>query len=114
MSIDIKVVSNDCKVTSDEMMKQLQTLIKLTAHNIEAGISATIVAKDIIDTGNLLNSVGPAKQTDEAEWEVTVHADYAAYVEYGTTSMGDRPYVRPVVDDVQPKFHSGAKRIVGN
>lgn len=114
MSLEVEVVSNKCNVTSDEMMKQLQTLVKITALNIEAGISATIVSKNIIDTGNLLNSVGPAKQNSPEEWEVGVHADYAAFVEYGTVTMDSRPYVGPVVDDVQPKFKAGAKLIVGD
>jgi len=61
---------------------------------LEREIKQTIIAKDIIDTGNLLNSVA-TRPCGPLTVEVGAHTDYAIYQEFGTYKMAARPYVRP-------------------
>ena len=51
-----------------------------------------------IDTGTLINSV----QVDEAtpvQAIIATHTDYAEYLEFGTSHMAPRPYMRPPLDE---------------
>lgn len=93
------------------------------ALEVETQAKANIVAQDIVDTGALLNSVYaelpgtnnfatakaavesrnpdatvtqlPAPGADEAH--VGPSVEYAIYHEFGTSSMGARPYLGPAV-----------------
>ena len=55
------------------------------------------VAYDLcpVDTGELINSIDGF--TDGESVEVYADADYAQYVEYGTSKMEDQPYFRPAI-----------------
>lgn len=61
------------------------------------------------DTGRLANSIefdqiGPLTAT------VGSSLLYALYLEYGTTRMAPRPYFRPAVEAVRPKFERALER----
>lgn len=61
------------------------------------------------DTGRLANSiefdqVGPLTAT------VGSRLIYALYLEYGTSRMAPRPYFRPAVEAVRPKFERALER----
>jgi HK97 gp10 family phage protein len=40
----------------------------------------------------------------ELQATVTVNAEYAAYLEYGTRHMAARQYARPAIDKVRDQF----------
>lgn len=48
-----------------------------------------------VDTGELISSIDGF--TDEESVEVYADADYAQYVEYGTSKMDAQPYFRPAI-----------------
>ena len=82
---------------------------------VEAQAKAIIVEKDIIDTGNLLNSVSYSVQGDSAR--VGTNVEYGVYQEYGTSRMEARPWLRPAVDEHQDEirqaFAAQMKRALG-
>jgi HK97 gp10 family phage protein len=56
-----------------------------------------------IDTGNLAGSINFGMQSPTMA-EVTVNAEYAAYLEFGTIRMAARPYVEPALEKVRDQF----------
>lgn len=56
-----------------------------------------------IDTGNLMGSINFGMQSPTMA-EVTVNAEYAAYLEFGTIRMAARPYVEPSLEKVRDQF----------
>ncbi len=49
------------------------------------------------DTGLLINSI--ESKRDGAEARVDVHSEYGAPLEFGTSKMAARPYLRPAMDE---------------
>ena len=56
-----------------------------------------------MDTGTPTNSIN-WQMTGEAQATVTINANYAAYLEYGTRFMARRPYVEPALDKVRADY----------
>lgn len=53
----------------------------------------------------------PDGQVDELHGMVTVGAEYAAYVEYGTVRQAAQPFFEPAVESVRPSFEAAVKRV---
>lgn len=64
------------------------------------GMQAEGYAKALcpVDTSNLRNSIA---NDDDGESTVVIgtNVEYAPYVEYGTSKMAERPYLRPAVEN---------------
>lgn len=56
-----------------------------------------------MDTGTLSASINFAMR-DELNALISINAEYAAYLEYGTIRMARRPYVEPALDKVRNQF----------
>lgn len=65
-----------------------------------------------VDTGNLKGSGGPVKMIGPLTAEVVFHAEYALYVEYGSSHQGKsgtyeitaQPYLTPAVELIREPF----------
>lgn len=63
-----------------------------------------------VDTGNLRASIsvghpsGRSLQVNDIEAQIGPTAEYGAYVEFGTSRMGGRPYMTPAAEAVVPAF----------
>lgn len=68
-----------------------------------------------VDTGLLRSSI--SGQTSAARSQVTgevnASADYATYVEHGTSRMAPQPYMRPAVEQHEPMWLSALDQIHG-
>ena len=53
------------------------------------------------------------KPTDDQTAFVAVGANYAAYVEYGTSKMAAQPFFHPAFDAVQPVFEQALAKLQG-
>lgn len=60
------------------------------------------------DTGHLDTNI-EAYRTGPLKAEVKSKAEYAAALEYGTSKMAERPYMRPAVKRAKPKIMKFAK-----
>lgn len=69
---------------------------------LEAETKRQIVAMGAVDTSNLLNSVA-GEPTGALSGEVTVGAEYAGFVNYGTRHMAPRPFADQAVAVVFPQ-----------
>ena len=69
-----------------------------TAAKVETDVKINIQQKHIIDTGNLLNSIGFTK-IDEGMYEVTDGTEYGVFQELGTRrGVIARPFFIPAVE----------------
>ena len=57
-----------------------------------------------VDTGRLRNSITHATQ-DDVEY-IGTNVEYAAYVEFGTSRMRARPYLRPACENHADEYKS--------
>ena len=60
-----------------------------------------------VKTGNLKNSHYSRKSSDGAE--MVVGADYAFYVEFGTSRWEGKPFVRPAIEEGQNEIVSAVE-----
>lgn len=88
-------------------MKRLMSLPK-TGRAYRRGRTAIHIASSpgeapAVDMGTLTNSINMDMPTLTSA-RVSINADYAAYLEYGTRFMQPRPYVTPAIDKVRTQF----------
>jgi hypothetical protein len=89
----------------------LSVVVRRTAFELQNRTQSTIRAKNIVDTGDLYNSVKVIQRNDlNAVLRVGVH--YGIYHEYGTVKMAARPYVGPSVDSLRQEFGRMIERAV--
>lgn len=63
------------------------------------------------DTGHLDTNI-EAYRTGKLTAEVRSQAEYAAHLEFGTSKMAARPYMRPAVKRAEPKIKKFARATV--
>lgn len=83
-----------------ELQAQLKKLENVNPHSLLAG--ALILQKYSmenapVDTGFLRNSA-ISRETDKGA-ELAYQANYAYYVEFGTSKQEAQPYIRPAIDE---------------
>lgn len=59
-----------------------------------------------VDTGLLINSIQTVIKSD-TEAVITIGAEYAEALEFGTAHIAERPFVRPAIESVLEKFGRG-------
>jgi len=67
-----------------------------------------------VDTGALQASI-EATKVEAYHWEVTAGdeaADYATYVEHGTTRMAAQPFLTPAADAHKERYFRGVAQLV--
>lgn len=64
-----------------------------------------------IDIGNLVNSIFSEK-SGPGEALVGAHAEYGVYLEFGTSRMAPRPFLRPALEKAREFFMSGIEKLV--
>lgn len=113
----VEVAKNKLGEFSDNALKYLEYVIHREGFQMEADMKQSMQGQGhgavymhggvmhqasapgdppAIDTGNLVNSIH--NETDDMKSTVHIDAEYAGYLEYGTTRMAPRPYVAPAVE----------------
>lgn len=65
-----------------------------------------------VDTGHMRRSIKPELFPEVLSGEVTAHADYAAYVNYGTRFMDARPFMTNAKNEQIPIFLNDMRNLV--
>lgn len=115
----VEVVANRLPLMTDNGLKYIEYVLHREGFQMEADMKSSMQGQGhgavymhggvmhqasapgdppAIDTGNLVNSIHnePGKE-GEMKSVVYIDAEYAGYLEYGTTRMAARPYVAPAV-----------------
>lgn len=103
----VEILYNHIGDISEKVAKRASEAVRKAASDIEAHAKMVVP----VDTGTLKNSI-QAQSTGELSAEVAPHTDYAVYVEYGTSRMRARPYMRPAAEKVRPGFITAMEKIV--
>lgn len=96
---------------SDKAIPFARAAVHKTGTDIVTDAKAIIVIKDIIDTGNLLNSVSQTIDGDGLGAEIGPTASYGIYQEHGTSTQPGRPYLGPAFDRRAPGLESALGQI---
>jgi HK97 gp10 family phage protein len=108
----IKIIFNDLPKIAMNYRSSAGREVSKAAHAIEAQTKVNITQHDLIDTGNMLNSVQAVPES-AFNWVVSVGAEYAIYHEFGTTKLPPRPFFTPAVEAIRPQFIAAMERLVG-
>jgi HK97 gp10 family phage protein len=86
---------------NEKLFAQLTAMANINLS--KAALPGAIIIKDAssenapVDTGFLRDSHDTAEIEGGAE--IQVNADYAGFVEFGTSKMAPQPFLRPAIDD---------------
>lgn len=96
--------------------KQAQIVVRKTAIDVESDAKRIAFAKDVHDTGDLIDSIGHSDLRTvgtsgalEAQIEPTV--DYAIWNEIGTSTMPARPFMGPALERNAPLFEEALAQL---
>lgn len=109
MSADItftRTVNNLPRIMANMTTTAVRLVAKATM-DMEAQMKSRVP----VDTGNLKNSI-QSQKLGAQHWRITVGAEYAPHVEYGTIHMGPQPFFNPAVDVVTPQFYRAWEKLV--
>lgn len=95
-----------------EMIEEdVEALVEQYALECQAKVRDKITENRSVITGNLRRKMS-VKKIDRFTHEVYSNLEYAPYVEYGTRRSRAKPYIRPVQEELQPKFVRDLDEIV--
>lgn len=82
-----------------QVVQRASAVVQKTAMDLEAR------AKQIVpvDTGLLKSSI-QHQRVDDLTAQVDVYAEYAGYVEFGTTRQAAQPYLVPAAEETRVEF----------
>lgn len=103
----VRRLAADITKADVENAKKASAALRKTALDIEADAKIFVP----VDTGFLKNSI--SSDISEYHAEVGPTADYAHYVENGTSRMNGQPYMRPAADRRLPPFARRIREIGG-
>lgn len=89
-----------------QVVQRASAVVQKTAMDLEAR------AKQIVpvDTGLLKSSI-QHQRVDDLTAQVDVFAEYAGYVEFGTSRQRAQPYLIPAAESVRPGFEAAMTQI---
>jgi HK97 gp10 family phage protein len=90
---------------------QLDKITETYAKRIERDAKANVKANSH-DTGTLHDSIA-ARRIDKAEWIIEATAPHSIYIEYGTSKMEPRPFMRPAFDKHVPRYERALIKMMG-
>jgi HK97 gp10 family phage protein len=99
---------------TDRVRNALLVVIDKVAFDIEAATKQRIRGHNLIDTGNLLNSVQTVFPTEDKGFTaiILVGAEYGIYHEFGTVRLPAKPFLRPSVEENTEKLISAITEIL--
>ena len=115
--------SSSNKYFKIEGLDQLNVLFTNLSPALKKGFQATtgkyatsmyreMTSRVPVRTGYLKSTIGSSSSPDRLELYVT--ADYAGYVNYGTSRMKARPFFTAVVNEQSPKLIEELNKVISN
>jgi HK97 gp10 family phage protein len=95
-----------------EVRLRIRAAVRKVTGDVLAEAQQIIRDKNIIDTGNLLNSIMATLSPDGLTGYIDVGAYYGIYIEFGTRYQGARPFLGPAVETIGPAFIAAVRQAV--
>jgi len=131
MGFSIKLTSKIPEIAA-ELRARAAMLVTVTAFEIQADAMESMTGgksgrmygshrasapgePPAIDTGLLVNTIGVMQEPGSASGLkaiVTPNADYAPHLEFGTTKMAPRPFLRPAFERARDGFEAGLRSLL--
>ncbi|MFI7691784.1 HK97-gp10 family putative phage morphogenesis protein [Nonomuraea sp. NPDC049655] len=101
------------EVAIDNATAKTQAMVKAAVK--KTGLDTVAAAQSLapVDTGNLKNSIGVDFDPDGYGFEAGATANYAGYVEFGTSRMAPQPYLGPAFARTSEQFVEAIESIGG-
>lgn len=112
MSANIRLDTSGLDALQRRLNVNGDQAVAAVAFQLEATVKGTIISKDIIDTGALLNSIHTEKRGEKVYW-VADGVEYGVYHELGTHRMAARPFMTPAVEKVNLQIADIIKEELG-
>lgn len=103
----VTITKNRLGAIAAGLRPQLSQVVDKTGFDLEAREKELAA----VDTGFMRNSIQYEK-TGDLSGVVAVGAEYAPYVNYGTSRSPAQPFVEPAVDAVRPGFEAAVKQVI--
>ena len=94
VSMDLEITADNTEEIKEIARQQLLTALEAVGLQAEGNVKREIRRLNAIDTGRLLNSITHGVDASDNTAYVGTNVDYAPYVEYGTSKMEARPYLK--------------------
>lgn len=105
MNYEIKIDQASVDNVEKEMEENIKIAVKKLGQAMQKNAVFEITTLGAVDTGNLRNSI---EYTDNGKDEASVgtNVNYAQYVEYGTSRMGARPFLKQAIENHTKEYQS--------
>ena len=111
MKLTLNIKTDIKKLTAP--VAKLQKIVEFYANEMRNEVVDNVIAKNIIDTGTLLNSIqNEPISVGFLRAEVATRVHYAIYHEEGTSKMRARPFFRPAFEKVNPQFIAAIEKAI--
>lgn len=106
MSGELRALAADLKAAGERAETLGDQVIRSNAFRIQGAAQD----RAPVDTGNLKNGIF-TRTPRRGYAEVVASANYAIYVELGTSRARAQPFLGPAVDLVEPEFYAAVEQI---
>lgn len=100
-------LENKIKQLNVDTLKKSRKCVKKHTANLQYKAKRIVP----VDTGTLKRSILSKLSTNGLTGEVEPHTHYQSYVEYGTSKMSAKPYMRPSFEQTKEEFIRDMRRI---
>jgi HK97 gp10 family phage protein len=107
---EIRKFERDIEVGSVQAVKQVRNTVRKATFETEAGGKV----RAAVDTGFMRNSITSdfvGSNADVAVGTTGPDAEYAPFVEHGTSKQPPHPFMGPAADEVEPMFYAALENI---
>lgn len=99
MDLDISISEDNTDEIMDIVKQKILTSLEAVGLQAEANVKLEVENKKAVDTSRLLNSITHGVNSEEEYAYVGTNVEYAPYVEYGTSKMQPRPFLKDGVQN---------------
>ncbi len=103
-NIEIKLKTDNTELIKQATRQAVRVALEAVGLQAENNTKTQITKVGAVDTGRLRNSITHTSDEDTAY--VGTNVEYAAYVEYGTSKMAARPYLKPAVNNNAAQYRA--------
>lgn len=103
VSMTLKIENDNTDEIKRIAKENVMTALELIAQAAETNAVYEITVLGAVDTGNLRRNIEHGVDGDDTAY-VGTNVEYGKYVEYGTSKMAPRPFLKRAVENHQEEY----------